>query len=191
MNYAKFIVSGEDKKTLTAVKNMLTQSGHVFIGYSKEPFNLLRHVRSYAPELIIIDYSNNFTELRQILEIIDEELLAACIILLDVRNDEVFDFLKKARSVTYIAKPVYYEVLMQIVDISLANFSRILDYEQKVKKLNETLESRKAVEKAKWILVEQEKLSEAEAYEIIRKKSRDNRIPMRDIAEAIILARKG
>ncbi|MFZ5986536.1 MAG: ANTAR domain-containing response regulator, partial [Bacillota bacterium] len=60
---------------------------------------------------------------------------------------------------------------------------------QKVKKLNDTLESRKIVEKAKWILVEQNGLSEAEAYEAIKKKSRDNRMPMKSIAEALILTR--
>jgi response regulator NasT len=58
-----------------------------------------------------------------------------------------------------------------------------------VKKLNDTLESRKAVEKAKWILVEKEGYTESEAYEAIKKKSRNNRITMKEIAEAIILTR--
>lgn len=189
MEFAKFIVSGEDKKTLAGVKNALASSGHIFVGYSKEPVNILRHIRNLSPELVVIEICNNFREMKQILEVIDEELLTACVLLLESRNDEIFDFLRKTRVVTYIAKPVFDEVLLQIADISLANYKRILEYEERVRKLNDTLESRKIIEKAKWILIEQEGLSETDAYEVIKKKSRDNRIPMREIAEAIILTR--
>ena len=189
MEYSKFILCGEDKKVLGGIKNNLTVGGHIFLGYSKEPFNILRHIRHLTPDLVIIEVKNRFRELRQILEVVDEELLAACILLLDSRNDEIFDFLKNTKVITYIAKPVFEDTLLQIVDISLANYRRIIEYEKKVEKLNNSLESRKIVEKAKWLMVEQEGMSENEAYEMIKKKSRDNRMPMRDIAEAIILTR--
>jgi response regulator NasT len=191
MEYAKFLLCGQDRKTLAGIKNLLTQNGHIFIGYSREPANILRHVRTYTPEILVIEVENNFNELTGTLEVIDEELLAACILLLNNRNSSVFEFLGRSRAITYVAKPVFDEVLVQITDITLANFRRICEYEAKVKKLNETLESRRLVEKAKWILVEQEKVTEAEAYELIRKKSRDNRMAMREIAEAIILTRSG
>ncbi len=189
MEYGKFIISGEDKKTLACVKNALVSSGHIFIGYSKDYFNILRHIRNSAPELVIIDVGKGFKDLKQTLETIDEDLLCACVLILDTKSDDIFEFIQKSRVMTYISKPVFEEAIVQITDAALINYSRILQYEEKVKKLNETLESRKAVEKAKWILVEKEGLSEAEAYEAIRKKSRDNRVPMKNIAEALILTR--
>ena len=189
MEYAKFIVSGQDKKVLAGIKNTLTAYGHIFVGYSGSPSNVLRHVRGIQPDLLIIEAQSDFKELKQALEIIDDELLASSILLLDSRNDEIFEFLRNTKAATYIAKPVFEEVLLQIVDLSLNNFLRIKEYENKVKQLNNTLESRKIIEKAKWVLVEQEGYSEAGAYELIRKKSRDNRMTMRDIADAIILTR--
>lgn len=54
-------------------------------------------------------------------------------------------------------------------------------------RMKETLETRKAVERAKGILMEEMKVSENEAYKIIRRKSMDTAKPMREIAEAIIL----
>lgn len=180
---------GEDKKVLANIKNALSASGHIFVGYSCEPNNILRHIRRLTPDLVIVEVNNNFREIRQSLDVIDEEILAACILVLDTRNDEVFDYLRNSRGMTYISKPVFGEVVIQIADIVLMNYKRVLEYENKVKKLNETLESRKVVEKAKWILVKQQCITEDEAYEIIRKKSRDNRMPMKDIADAIILTR--
>ncbi len=189
MEYAKFLLAGQDKKSLSYIRNTLVTGGHVFIAYSGNTSNILRHVRGLEPDLIIVEASGSFKELRQSIEVIDEELLAACILLLDSRNDEIFDFIRRSRVVTYMAKPVFEEVLLQIADITLANFRRIRDYEDKLRRLNDSLESRKIIEKAKWLLVEQEGLTELDAYEAIKRRSRDNRIAMRDIAEAIILAR--
>ena len=58
----------------------------------------------------------------------------------------------------------------------------------KSKVIQEELEVRKRVERAKGILMRQEGLSEEEAYLKIRKYSMDNRKTMREVAEAIILA---
>lgn len=55
------------------------------------------------------------------------------------------------------------------------------------KVIKEELESRKAIERAKGILMRQENLSEQEAYNRIRKYSMDSRKTMRDVSEAIIL----
>ncbi len=189
MEHSKFILFGDDKEVLSSFKKALVANGHVFIGYSGDYHNILRHIRSCCPELVVIDASNRFSEITCILEVLDEELLAACILVLKVRNDEVINFLRNMRIITYITKPVFDEAVLQIADLTLMNYERVLEYEQKVRKLNDTLESRKIVEKAKWILVEKEGCTELEAYEMIKKKSRNNRVPMKDIAEAIILAR--
>jgi response regulator NasT len=60
--------------------------------------------------------------------------------------------------------------------------------EEEVSRLKEKLETRKAVERAKGILMQTLGLSEQEAYRRIQKESMDRCLPMRAIAEAIILA---
>lgn len=58
----------------------------------------------------------------------------------------------------------------------------------KSKVIQEELETRKRIERAKGILMRDEGLSEEQAYLKIRKYSMDNRKTMREVAEAIILA---
>jgi len=58
----------------------------------------------------------------------------------------------------------------------------------KTRVIQEELETRKKVERAKGILMRTRQISEEEAYERIRKFSMDSRKTMREIAEAIILA---
>jgi signal transduction protein with GAF and PtsI domain len=60
--------------------------------------------------------------------------------------------------------------------------------------VQEELETRKKVEKAKGILIREQGLSEEDAYNLIRKSSMNKRVPMKEIAEAVILSseiRKG
>ena len=58
----------------------------------------------------------------------------------------------------------------------------------KSKVIQEELETRKRIERAKGILMSEEALTEEEAYLRIRKYSMDTRKTMREVAEAIILA---
>lgn len=58
----------------------------------------------------------------------------------------------------------------------------------KTKVIQEELETRKKVEKAKGILMKEQGLSEEEAFNLIRKSSMNKRVSMKDIADAIILS---
>lgn len=58
----------------------------------------------------------------------------------------------------------------------------------KTKVIQEELEARKKIERAKGILMKEQNLGEEEAYNLIRKSSMDKRLQMKDIAEAIILS---
>jgi len=60
----------------------------------------------------------------------------------------------------------------------------------KTKVIQEELETRKLLEKAKGILMKRHDLSEEEAFKRIRKASMDSRKTMREIADAILLAEK-
>ena len=58
----------------------------------------------------------------------------------------------------------------------------------KTKVIQQELEARKKIERAKGILMKEQKLTEEEAYNLIRKSSMDKRVHMQNIAEAIIIS---
>jgi len=58
----------------------------------------------------------------------------------------------------------------------------------KTKIIQEELDTRKKIERAKGILMEERNINESEAFSLIRKSSMDKRISMKEIAEAIILS---
>ena len=59
---------------------------------------------------------------------------------------------------------------------------------QRASGIEEELQARKWVERAKGILMKQRGLSEEDAYKLLRKKSMDIRKPMKEVAQVIVLA---
>ena len=74
------------------------------------------------------------------------------------------------------------------IELALARFAEFRALQEEVGNLTEALETRKKVEKAKGILMDTQGMSEAEAFRKIQKMSMNTRKPMKEVAEAIILA---
>jgi len=77
------------------------------------------------------------------------------------------------------------EAAVETVLTALGEFAALKKENDELKK---TLEARKTIERAKGLLMKNRRLTEAEAFSLIQKKSMDLRRPMVDIAQAIILS---
>jgi len=92
----------------------------------------------------------------------------------------------------YTAKPHKFSETEIEILTSIANQSAIIientELMVKTKVLEEEIETRKKVEKAKGILMKEENLTEDEAYNKLRKFSMDSRKGIKEVAEAIIIA---
>jgi len=95
---------------------------------------------------------------------------------------------KEAGVVGYIVKPFRESDLAPAIEVALARFKEFQALEREVEDLREALETRKLVDRAKGLLMDTQGLTEAEAFRRIQKMSMDTRRPMKEIAEAIILA---
>lgn len=87
----------------------------------------------------------------------------------------------------YLIKPVRQEELRPSIELATSRYDEFLSLRRQNEDLKKTLNARKAIERAKGILMKNQGLSEAEAFALIQKRSMDLRKSMADIAEAIIL----
>ena len=74
------------------------------------------------------------------------------------------------------------------IALAMRRFREFRALQQQTDDLRQALEDRKIVERAKGILQQKHGLTEEEAYLRLRNESRRLRRPMRDLAEAVILA---
>jgi two-component system, response regulator PdtaR len=95
---------------------------------------------------------------------------------------------KLAGVMGYLVKPLRAEELSPTIELAITRFQDFLSLREENSTLKVNLEARKLIERAKGLLMEQRKLTEEQAYTLIKKTSMNMRKPMADVAQAIILA---
>lgn len=182
----KYIVAAIENPLQIAVRNILNPSGFVFLGNCSDAVLLMRLIRSYQPDFTVVDMNLQHGELRNVLETVDDEMLCACILLGEYRDTSVASMLEKSKVISFCPKPLNRDIMLHTVEMANINFKRVFKLEKRLREMTENYETRKTVERAKWILMERDGLSEKDAYDRIRKKSMDSRMSMKAIADAII-----
>lgn len=86
----------------------------------------------------------------------------------------------------YVFSKAQVNTITALMKVIAAAFKKIT-MGRKISRLEEKLEERKLVEKAKGILMKQKHISENEAYGLLRKEAMNKRKSIKDIAEAVIL----
>lgn len=185
----KYIVAAVDNSVQIAVRNILNPVGYFYLEHCRDPVSLMRMIRSYHPDFIVVDSGMQLSEARSTLETVDDEMLCACILLSEYGDQIAFSLMENSKTLSLCPKPLNRDLLLHTVNMALLNHRRLLEINTQLKKMTENYESRKQIDRAKAILMQQG-LSENEAYAMIRKRSMDERNSMRSIADSIIYLHK-
>jgi AmiR/NasT family two-component response regulator len=86
----------------------------------------------------------------------------------------------------YLVKPFQEHDIVPAIETARARFEELMAVREEATSLAEALVARKAIERAKGLLMEKESLSEADAFARLRKASQVSGRPLRVIAEAVI-----
>lgn len=183
----KVFVVSQDPSLRRRIKNILTKNGYTYVGEAEDGINALRLVRAIGPDLVIVDFELPHKAVAELIQIIEEDRMAPIIIISSTWESELVERHKSSWIFAFLVRPIEERNLLAAAGSTLVNFERMLKLEQEVEKLKGTLETRKVVEKAKGLLIDNLGLSEAEAFRKIQHQSMDRAIPMKQVAEAIIL----
>jgi len=188
MREQRVVLIDSDATWRKNIKAMLVKMGYWVIGEAEDGLTGLKLVRARQPDLVIIEAFLPGMEGFEVARIIHEDKLAPVVLIGSSTQQNVIEKAKSARVFAFLVKPEIEYNLVPAVELALANYQERVKLEEQVHELQNTLETRKVVERAKGILMEKMGLSEAEAFKRIQKQSMNKRISMRAVAEAIILA---
>ncbi|MEW6447150.1 MAG: ANTAR domain-containing protein [Bacillota bacterium] len=184
----RVIVADEDAGWRKNIATWLSTFGYHLVGEVAEGAAALNLIRMRQVELAIVSAHLPGINGFEIASIASEDKLAPVIVVCSRFWEETLEKAKQTRVFGMLVKPFDETVLIPAVTIALTNYREIIGLEQKVWNLKTNLENRKAIERAKGLLMENLGISESEAFRRIQKLSMDKRLPMREIADAIILS---
>lgn len=181
------VVIAEDEAIVRLdLKEIMEEEGYEVVGETGRGDEAVELVRRHHPDLAILDVkmpgADGITAAREI----NAERLCAVLILTAFSQRDLIEAARNAGALAYLVKPFQKSELLPAIEMALGRFSEIKTLDEQVKSLEEQVEVRKAVERAKGILMDDRGWKEHEAFSWIDKTSRRRRTKMIDVAELII-----
>jgi two-component system, response regulator PdtaR len=188
MERTRVIIADDESLIRMDLREMLTNLGYLVVGEVADGKSAVNQARELRPDVVIMDIRMPDMDGIEAAKVLTEERIAPVVLLSAYSQRELVQRAREAGVVAYLVKPYREEELSPAIEVALARFAEFKDLQKQVSDLQEALETRKLVDRAKGILMDKQGLTEAEAFRKIQKMSMDNRKPMKDVAEAIILA---
>lgn len=188
MERTRIIIADDESLIRMDLREMLTNLGYLVVGEVGDGQSAINLTWELRPDIVIMDIKMPDMDGIEAARILTQERLAPVLLLSAYSQQELVQRAKEAGVASYLVKPFRESDLTPAIEVALARFNEFRSLEMEIDDLKETLETRKAVERAKGILMQLQNMNEAEAFRRIQKMSMNNRKPMKAVAEAIILA---
>jgi two-component system, response regulator PdtaR len=165
---------------------MLGEAGYDVVGQAGDGEQAVAMALDLKPDIVIMDVKMPVMDGITAAEQIGKERICPVVMLTAFSQTELVERARDAGVMAYIVKPFTASDLTPALDIALSRWAELKTLEAEVADLGDRLETRKAVDRAKGVLMTKLKITEADAFRWIQKTAMDRRMGMREVADAVI-----
>jgi response regulator NasT len=163
----------------------LQEAGYEVIGEGADGEEAVRLATELEPDLVVMDIKMPKLDGISAAEKI-AELKIPVVLLTAFSQADLVTRAAAAGAMTYVTKPFKPTDLLPAIQIALSRHEELISLEAEVGDLNERLETRKLMDRAKGLLQGKMELSEPDAFRWIQKASMDRRLTMAQVAKTVI-----
>ncbi len=186
---ARRVLIAEDEALIRLdLKEMLEEEGYDVVGEADDGERAVALANQLRPDLVILDVKMPKLDGIAAAERIAGDRVAPVIILTAFSQRDLVERAREAGAMAYLVKPFQKKDLLPTIEMAASRFAEIVALEQEVSGLQERLEARKIIERAKGVLMTEHGMSEPEAFRWIQRTAMDRRTTMRAVSEAVLAA---
>ena len=181
------ILVAEDETIIRLdLRALLEQAGFDVCGEARDGVEAVELARELEPDLAVMDVKmprlDGIEAARRILE----ERPIPIVMVTAYDQDEVVSRAVEAGVFGYLVKPFREQDLLPAIQTARARHDELQALRAEAESLADALAARKAIERAKGVLMAKEGLTEQEAFERLRRASQLSGRPLKVVAEALI-----
>lgn len=181
------VVIAEDEAIVRLdLKEIMEEEGYEVVGESGRGDEAVDLVRQHKPDLAILDIKMPGSDGLTAARAISSERLCAVLILTAFSQRDLIEQARNAGALAYLVKPFQKSELLPAIEMALGRFAEMKALDEQVKSLEESLEVRKAVDRAKGILMDELGWGERESFSWIQKRAMNDRVKMVEVADRVI-----
>ncbi len=181
------VVIAEDEAIIRLdLREILEEEGYEIVGETGRGDEAVELVRQHLPDVVILDIRMPGTDGLEAAKAIAGERLAAVLMLTAFSQRDLIEQARDAGALAYLVKPFDRNDLVPQIEVALGRHREIVALSQEVKGLEQQIETRRTVDRAKGILMDDVGLKEHEAFTWIQRTAMRDRRTMREISLQVI-----
>lgn len=186
----RLLIADDEPLIRANLRETLQEQGYLVVGEVGDGQSAVNLTRQLRPELVLLDVKMPHMDGIMAATLINTERLAPVLLLTAYSSRELVEQARAAGVLGYLIKPVREAELMPLIEVTLARWTEQVRRHNELVQLKDRLETRKLVDRAKGYLMDNQGLSEAEAFRKIQQLAMNSRKTMREVAQAILLAQQ-
>ncbi len=181
------VVIAEDEAIIRLdLKETLEEEGYEVVGETGRGDEVMELISLHKPDLAILDIKMPGMDGLQAARLVSEAKLCPVVLVTAFSQREIVEQARDAGALAYIVKPFQKTDLIPAIELAIGRFRELKLLSNEVGALEEQLETRKLLDRAKGILIDQFSFSENDAYLFVQRCAMSERTKMRDVAERIV-----
>ena len=181
------VVIAEDEAIIRMdLRETLEEEGYEVIGETGRGDQAVELVRGLQPDLAILDIKMPGMDGLEAARIINGEKICGVLMLTAFSQREVVEQARDAGALAFLVKPFQKSDLIPAIEVAMGRFRELRSLTGEIDALGEQLESRKVIDRAKGVLMDQVGLSETDSFAFIQRTAMSERTRMRDVADRIL-----
>ena len=181
------VVIAEDEAIIRLdLREILEEEGYEVVAETGRGDEAIELVKQHHPDVVILDIRMPGADGLQAAKEIAGERLAAVLMLTAFSQRDLIEQARDAGALAYLVKPFDRNDLVPQIEVALGRHREILALSKEVKGLEQQIETRRTVDRAKGILMDECGLKEHEAFTWIQRTAMAHRRTMKEIAVQVI-----
>lgn len=181
------VVVAEDEALIRLdIVESLRSAGYEVVGEAASGQEAVDLVRDLVPDVVVMDVKMPVKDGITAAKEIAEENLAPVVMLTAFSQQMLVEKASDAGVMAYVVKPFMPDKLFPALEVAISRFKQMNALRDEVSDMKERFETRKHVDRAKGLLMENIGMTESEAFSWIQKTSMNKRRTMREVADAVI-----
>jgi len=182
----KIVVVEDDAEIRQFLRESLEKIGHEVIGEAASGPEMVRLVLDLNPDVVVFDiHLPQLDGLKALAQIYQQRIVAAVAITADRDQDLVRRAIEE-HVLAYLLKPVEAYQLGPALQVAWARFEELRKLTNENASLQQNLQNRKIIERAKGVLMKRHRWSEADAFRRLQRGAMNRRMTMIDLAQAVL-----
>jgi len=181
------IVLAEDEAIIRLdLRETLESMGHDVAGETGRGDEALGLIESVEPDIAILDIKMPGRTGLEVAREVTDRHLCAVLILTAFSQAELVQEAADAGVLAYLVKPFQRSELLAALEVAYARYEQMRVLVDEVSDLNERLETRKLIDRAKGQLMDRNSMNESDAFGFIQRTAMSQRTSVREIASQIL-----